>query len=53
MVTQHNKAASAGSVSATKDDRGWSNVPAQRQEKAAVVIPDRPEKGGQNVPPKS
>lgn len=52
MVTQHNKAAStAGSASATQDQRGWTNVPAQRQEKVTVVISDRKEKGAHNVPP--
>jgi len=51
MLTQHNKAAAAGSVSATQDHRGWTNVPAKQQEKATVVISDRPDKGGHNVPP--
>jgi hypothetical protein len=53
MVTQHDKAAAAGSASAKQDHTGWTNVPAQRQEKVTVVIADRPEKGGHNVPPTS
>jgi hypothetical protein len=53
MVTQHNKAAAAGSVSASQVHRGWTNVPAQQQETATVVISDRSEKGGQNVPPQA
>jgi hypothetical protein len=52
MVTQYNSAAAAaGSASVSEDRRGWTNVPAQRQEKVTVVISDRKEKGGHNVPP--
>jgi hypothetical protein len=50
MVTQHNNAETAGSVSATQEPRGWTNLPAERQEKVTVVVSDRAENGGHNVP---
>lgn len=51
MVTQHNKAIAAGSVSATQDHRGWTNVPPQRADKVTVAISDHADKGAHNVPP--
>jgi hypothetical protein len=52
MLTQYNKAAAGvGSASATQEKRGWTNVPAQRQDKVAAVISDPKDQGSSNVPP--
>ena len=45
--------ASAGSAGMTQKGKGWTNVPARRQEEVTAVTSDREEKGGHNVPPPS